>query len=332
MRKRILITGASGFVGSHLVEAAKNLDFEVHAAVRRSSNITEIESFVDQFVFPDFSSVIALKKLFEEYQYHYIIHAAALTKAKEETMLLDVNVGYTQHILEAAFAADMPLERLVYVSSLAAVGPIAYASDRLIDESTPYNPVTVYGRSKCASEQMIKADFSDRPLSVFRPTAVYGPREKDLFILFDTMNKGLDPYIGRKPQKLSFIYVKDLVDVLLKGCVVPQEGLQFYNVTDGNIYSKYEMADIFKETLRRKLLRIHIPFGIVKKVAQISETIYKHSKRTPVIYPERLNELTAENWGCDISKAKNKLGFNPKYNLKEGLGESLLWYKKNNWL
>ncbi|GGH23406.1 NAD(P)-dependent oxidoreductase [Sphingobacterium alkalisoli] len=332
MRKRILITGASGFVGSHLVEAAKNLNFEVHAAVRRSSNITEIESFVDQFVFPDFSSVSELKKLFEKCQYHYIIHAAALTKAKEEKMLLDVNVGYTQHILEAAFAADMPLERLVYVSSLAAVGPIAYASDKLIDESTPYSPVTVYGRSKFTSEQMIKADFSDRPLSVFRPTAVYGPREKDLFILFETMNKGLDPYIGRKPQKLSFIYVKDLVNVLLKGCVVPQKGLQFYNITDGNIYSKYEMADIFKETLRRKLLRVHIPFSIVKKVAQISETIYKNSKRTPVIYPERLNELTAENWGCDISKAKNKLGFNPKYNLRQGLGESLVWYKENNWL
>ncbi|MGM1428549.1 NAD-dependent epimerase/dehydratase family protein [Sphingobacterium lactis] len=332
MKKKIFITGASGFVGSHLVEAAQALGLEVHAAVRKSSKIADIKPFVDKFVFPNMADAEELQQLFEAEQYHYIIHAAAMTKAKEESQMRQVNVGYTRAILTAATQANMPLERITYVSSLAAIGPIPYASERLIDESFPYQPLTVYGRSKQESEMMIRQEFPTAPVSVMRPTAVYGPREKDIFILFETMNKGLDPYIGRSPQKLSFIYVKDLVDVLLQGCIVPQEGLQFYNLSDGEVYSRYAMADIFKTVIRKKLLRVHVPFSLVRGVAALSQRLYRNSTKTPVIYPERLHELTAENWGCDISRAKAQLGFQPKFDLEQGLKASLTWYKENNWL
>jgi len=332
MKKKIFITGASGFVGSHLVETAQGMGLEVHAAVRKSSKTEQIAPFVDKFVFPDLGNIENLKTLFEEEQYNYIIHAAAMTKAKDEKQMTAVNVGYTEAILQAATCASVPVERIVYVSSLAGIGPIAYNSEKLIDESTPYHPVTVYGRSKKASELMIREKFAESPISVFRPTAVYGPREKDIFILFDTMNKGLDPYIGRNPQKLSFIYVKDLCDVLLQGCLVEQKGLQFYNISDGLVYSRYAMADIFKATLKKKLFRVHLPLGLVKMFAQISQNLYKNSTKTPVIYPERLGELTAENWGCDITRAVENLGFNPKYDLERGLKKSLDWYKSHNWL
>src|SRR5690606_26023397 len=121
----------------------------------------------------------------------------------------------TEAILEAGFSANMPLERIAFVSSLAAIGSIDYNNSSLIDESFPYKPHTEYGKSKMEAELMIRQKYSNHPISVFRPTAVYGPREKDIFILFNTLNKGFDPYIGKKPQKLSFVYVKDLVDVLL---------------------------------------------------------------------------------------------------------------------
>lgn len=329
---KILITGASGFVGSHLVEAAKNLGLEVHAAVRATSSIADIQPYVDQFVYPNFANVEALRALFEKEQYSYIIHAAALTKAKNEQTMLAVNVGYTENIMSAAFSAEMPLERVVYVSSLAAVGPIAYHAEKLIDENSPYQPLTVYGRSKQASEKMLREKFGDKAISVVRPTAVYGPRERDIFIVFDTMLKGLDPYIGRKSQKLSFIYVRDLVNVLLQACTVEQRGLQFYNVTDGLVYSRYKMAEIFNDVFGKKMLRLHVPYRFVKVVADMAAFLYRKSPKTPVIYPERLKELTAENWGCDISKVKDVLGFEPQYDLDSGLRETLLWYKENNWL
>lgn len=329
---KILITGASGFVGAHLVEAAKNAGLEVHAAVRETSKLEDIRPHVDQFVYPDFDDVDSLKELLEIGQYHYIVHAAALTKAKSEEQMWAVNVGYTENILSAAFSAEIPLERVIYVSSLAALGPIGYQEEVLLHEDSSYRPQTLYGRSKQASEEMIRKKFIDKPISVFRPTAVYGPRERDIFILFDTMYKGLDPYIGRKPQKLSFIYVRDLVTLLLRSCEQERGGLQFYNVTDGRVYSRYRMADIFSEVFGKKMLRVHVPYGIVKTVADITSFFYKRSPKTPVIYPERLKELTAENWGCDISKLRNVLGFEPQYDLEEGLKETLSWYKENKWL
>ncbi|MBD1428370.1 MULTISPECIES: NAD-dependent epimerase/dehydratase family protein [Sphingobacterium] len=332
MTTKVFITGASGFVGSHLVEAAKNRGWEVHAAVRSSSKIDDIKTYVDKFVHPDFGNVEELKHLFLQEQYDYIIHAAALTKSKSEEEILRVNVGMTQNLMQVAFEEGVQLKRFVYVSSLAAIGPIAYNSTEDIQEDTDYRPLTVYGRSKRTSELNIKKRFADKPISIFRPTAVYGPREKDLFILFDTLNKGLDPYIGSNPQKLSFIYVKDLVDVLLKGCEVPQFALEFYNISDGHVYSKYAMADIFRKTFKKKALRLHIPYRVVAFVARVSQMLYKNSSKTPVIYPERLGELTAENWSCDISKAKTKLGFNPQFDLEKGLTATLLWYKDNKWL
>lgn len=329
---KVFVTGASGFVGSHLVEAAKNLGWEVHAAVRSSSKIDDIKVFVGKFVHPDFSDVGALTQLFQQEKYDYIIHAAALTKSKSEEEMLRVNVGITQNLMQAAFSDGVSLKRFVYVSSLAAIGPIAYDDAEAIHENTDYRPLTVYGRSKKASELNIKERFSEYPISVFRPTAVYGPREKDLFILFDTLNKGIDPYIGSNPQKLSFVFVKDLVDVLLQGCTEGQDNLQFYNISDGHVYSKYAMADIFKKVFKKGALRLHLPYRLVSFVARISQMLYKNSSKTPVLYPERLGELTAENWNCDISKAKENLGFDPKFDLEKGLTETLLWYKSNNWL
>ena len=332
MKIKVFITGASGFVGSHLVEKAKEIGWEVHAAVRSSSKIDSIKSFVDKFVEINLDDVEALKSHFIKEQYDYVIHAAALTKSKTEAEMFRVNVGVTEKLIEAAFQDENKIKRFVYVSSLAAIGPIGYQSTTQIDEDTPYNPLTVYGRSKRASELNIKERFADKPISVFRPTAVYGPREKDLFILFDTLNKGLDPYIGANPQKLSFIYVKDLVDVLLKGCIKEQNGLQFYNISDGRVYSKYAMADVFRKTFTKKAFRIHIPYALVSVIARVSQFLYRNSSKTPVIYPERLGELTAENWSCNIKKSKDVLGFDPQYDLDKGLTATLLWYKDNNWL
>lgn len=329
---KVLVTGASGFVGSHLVELLKSNGWEVHAAVRKSSNVHDIRLFVDKFVYPNQNNFEEVRSLFAAESYDYIIHAAALTKAKTNKELQIVNVGNTEIILEAAFSVEHPPKRVVFVSSLAAIGPVGYDAVHAILENNNYNPVTAYGRSKRDAELMIKQKFSDKPITIFRPTAVYGPKEKDLFILFDTLNKGIDPYIGKEPQKLSFVYVKDLVKVLVQGCVTEQVGLQFYNISDGQVYSRFAMADIFKDTFSRKPIRLFIPFFVVSTMAKISEFLYKSSKQTPTLYPERLGELTAANWACDISKAENFLGYKPSYDLTKGLKESLLWYKENNWL
>lgn len=331
MRHKVLITGASGFVGYHLVRAAKEAGLEVHAAVRRSSKTGDIVSYVDKFVYPDFSQVSSLATLFSEEQYDYVVHAAAMTKAKREEDMFLVNVSYTLNLVEAAFGASVPVKRVHFVSSLAAIGPISYDLDS-INESTICNPVTGYGRSKKTAEFLLRERFSDKPIRVFRPTAVYGPNDKDIFILLKSLHRGLDAYIGRYPQKLSFVYVKDLARVLIESLFVENEEMQCFNITDGHTYGRYELAEIFKKITGKNLWRFHVPYGIVKQIAKLSHLLYRSSAKTPVIYPERLNELTAPNWACDISLARGQLGFMPRYSLEQGLVESLEWYKDNGWL
>ncbi|TDS09726.1 NAD-dependent epimerase/dehydratase family protein [Sphingobacterium paludis] len=326
---KLLVTGASGFVGSHLVELASKEGYEVHAAVRKSSDISSIKPYVYKFHDIDLAPD-KLSSFFETERYDYVIHAAAMTKAKSESHIMAANVALTERLLGAAFGCSVPPQRFVFVSSLAAIGPVGYNDEDITDDAD-YRPVTLYGRSKRAAEEMIKQKFTDKPISIIRPTAVYGPREKDLFILFDTMNKGLDAYIGRAPQKLSFVYVKDLIQVLLNACTAPQPVSASFNITDGHVYSRYAMAEIFKQTFTKKLVRLHVPYALVKRAAQLSAWIFRNSTKTPVIYPERLGELTAQNWSCDISKAKHILHYQPKYDLAEGLRESLLWYKDNKW-
>ena len=142
----------------------------------------------------------------------------------------------------------------------------------------------------------------------------------------------MDAYVGRSPQKLSFIYVADLIQAIIHACRFDQGGKQVYNLSDGQVYSRYDMAKIFKDFSQKRMFRMHIPLGIVKAIAVIFELLYRKSKAIPVLYPERLNELTAENWGCDISAAQRYIQYQPKYDLKKGLMEALAWYKENKWL
>lgn len=332
MKLKILITGASGFVGYHLVRCAKSAGYEVHAAVRNSSKTFDIASYVDKFVYPDYTDVVSLKSLFAAEHYDYVIHAAALTKSKREQDMYVVNVTYTLNLMEAALNGAAVPKGIHFVSSLAALGPAAYGEDP-ITENSDYRPVTVYGRSKMTAELLIKERFTDKPIRIFRPTAVYGPKDKDIFILLKTLNRGIDAYIGRAPQKLSFVYVKDLAELLVDSLRIEViDGIQAFNITDGRVYGRYDLADVFKRITGKQMRRIHIPYGIVKQVAVLSKWMYQASAKTPVLYPERLHELVAQNWSCDISRSKEQLGFEPRYGLEQGLAESIDWYRTNGWL
>jgi len=221
------------------------------------------------------------------------------------------------------------LEKFVFLSSLAALGPLNDATS-LIQDDSPAAPVTSYGRSKLLAEQYL-AKIPNLSLIVIRPTAVYGPREKDLFVIFKTISGGLDPHIGRFPQQLSFIYVKDLASILLKALDVPFSG-RSYNVSDGLAYDRYALSAATKSVLNKRAFRVHLPVRLVGYLAVLMEKIYLKRRETPVLNKEKMNELTAINWACDISRIQKDMGFVPRYDLEHGLKETLLWYKENKWL
>ncbi|MCE7043244.1 NAD(P)-dependent oxidoreductase [Dyadobacter sp. CY312] len=341
MSERVLITGASGFIGYHLVQAALQQGFEVHAAVRPSSETSElkqlgIEAEVNKrgkllFVFPDFTSAETLLPLMDKGAYSYVIHAAGVTRAKSTEAYNEVNANYTLRLAQASLACGLPLKRFVFLSSLAAVGSEGYHATSPISEDTVPKPLTSYGKSKMLAESYL-VDLKDLPLTTIRPTAVYGPREKDILILFQTLNKGLDLYIGRKPQWLSFVHVTDLVAATLAAFKEDSKLHTAYNISDGNKYDRYKLADLFRKFSKKSPNRLHVPLGVIKLIAAMLEAVSVFSKNAPVLNQEKIAELTAENWYCSIDKAQKNLGYEPKFGLEDGLKQTLTWYKENKWL
>ncbi|TDQ11649.1 NAD-dependent epimerase/dehydratase family protein [Pedobacter metabolipauper] len=329
MSKKVLITGATGFVGYHLIKKAVESGLDVYAAVRLSSDVAHLKVFDIQYTDLDYSSVEALKIELEEKQYDYIIHAAGITKAKTKADYDKVNAGYTRNLAIAASTAAIKLQKFVFVSSLAALGPLSDLNKKINDDTVGH-PVTNYGASKLLAERYL-SEIENLPLIVIRPTAVYGPREKDIFILFKSISRGIEPHIGSFKQQLSFIYVTDLAEIIVKS-LFSSIIKQSYNISDGQIYDRYILAYRIKQALNKKTLKFNLPISLVGALASVMDLLYTKSKSTPTLNKEKMAELTAINWDCTIDHARKDLGFEPKYNLEQGIIETVRWSKKNHWL
>lgn len=328
MKEKVLITGASGFVGYHLIEEALRKGLDVYAAVRPSSKIDHLKALPVNFNYVNLADAKAIQEDFEQKQYTYIIHAAGVVKAHNEKAYNETNADVTRTLALAAAGSIPSLKKFVFMSSLAAMGPSMDTRD--ISEKDTAKPLTFYGKSKLLAELYLSA-VPNLPTIVLRPTAVYGPRERDIFIILKSIAQGIEPYIGRIEQTLSFIYVKDLaaltIDALRSNIV-----RRSYNVSDGQRYDRYALGDLTKDILHKKTFRFHIPTGIVQVMAGVQELVGTIRGSAPILNRDKLAELTARNWACTIQCLQQDIGFVPRYNLQQGLTETLQWYKDNKWL
>ncbi len=328
MKERLLITGASGFIGYHLIEEALKNNLEVYAAVRKSSRTDHLSGFNINYTFPDFTSIRALKEELAKNKYDYVIHAAGITKALSQQEYNDINAGYTHNLAAAALESGTKLKKFVLIGSLAAVGPLNNI-DSIIDGHTIPHPVTAYGKSKLKAEDELKA-IRGLNYTILRPTGVYGPRDKDIFIFFKQVARGIEPYIGRMDQKFSFLYVTDLARAAVHSLY--HGGQKTYTLSDGKAYDRYALATYIKDALEVKTVKFHLPVNFVKSIAYLSQKYSSLSNKAATLNVEKLNELMAVNWDCDIEPAIADLGFSPEYDLAAGVAETIKWYKTNKWL
>jgi len=328
---KIFLTGASGFIGYHLVAEAVARGFEVVAAVRKSSRLDQLKDFPVQYVYPDFYDIASLQQVLAAGRFDYIIHMAGAIRAKNQEAFNQVNAELTRNLAQAALQANIPLKKFVFLSSLAVKGPMTYDSPTPITEAKTAEPITAYGRSKLLAEQYLSG-LEDLPLVTLRPTVVYGPGEKDLFVMLRSLSKGWEPYIGRQSQWLSFVYVADLVNLCLDVLLKDMPAGVACNISDGKVYAREEVAQIIKKILGRKTFRFYIPVGVVRALAVLLERIYRNSAKLPLLYPERVGEITAPNWNVGIEKARTELDYEPRHFLEEGMAKSLAWYREQKWL
>ncbi|MCX6283935.1 MAG: NAD(P)-dependent oxidoreductase [Bacteroidetes bacterium] len=331
----ILITGSSGFIGSFLVEEALRKNFNVYAGVRKSSSRVYLQDPRIRFAEIDFTDKNQIKQYLLDQQkagvkFDYIIHNAGLTKARKKEDFYAVNCTFTRNFIEALIEAGCVPLKFVYISSLAAYGPGDPVSMKPVMLDDKPKPVDEYGRSKLEAEKFLTS-LTDFPWLIIRPSGVYGPREKDYFVYFQTISRGMEPYIGYKPQILTFIYVRDLVRLILDAAV---SGIvrKAYFITDGKQYDSREFAEITKKHLHKKTLKITLPLGLVGGVAMTLEKIFGIGGKMPTLNTDKFNIMKSTNWTCQVDELQRDFSFRADYDLDKGVKEALEWYKKEGWL
>jgi len=329
---KILITGASGFIGSFIVEEALKRGFETWAAIRKSSSKEWLQDERIRFIELNLSSKAQLVEQLRGQDFDYVVHAAGVTKCLNKADFHRINTEGTKNLVEALIEVEMPLKRFVFVSSLSIFGAIKEQQPyEAIRESDAPQPNTEYGRSKLAAEQYLEKK-KGLPYIILRPTGVYGPREKDYFIMAKSIQQHSDFAVGYKRQDITFVYVKDVVQAVFLALEKGEDGRKYF-LSDGEVYQSATFSNLIHEALGRPWwIRITAPVWVLRIVTFFGEYIGRMTGKVTALNNDKYNILKQRNWRCDIQPAIDELGYQPKYKLKQGVEETIKWYKDNKWL
>ncbi len=336
-KKKILITGANGFIGGFLVKEALDKGFEVWAAVRRGSNISQLKDPGIHFIRLAYDDPEALRDQLTGFKntngrWDYVIHNAGLTKTTDKKKFFEVNTVYTRRLTEALTAAGCQPDRFLLMSSLSSYGEADDKTFRPIQLSDPQTPLTAYGKSKLEAENVLRGQ-KEIPYTILRPTGVYGPGEKDYFMEIKSVRSGFDFAVGRTPQRITFIYVKDLARVAIEALGNDKARNKEYFVADGDVYTDESFARLIQKLLgKKRVFHARIPLLLVRLACICSEWAGRISGKSMTLNTDKYIILKQRNWICDISPLQDDLNFSPVYNLEKGLAESIDWYKQNGWL
>lgn len=334
---KILITGASGFIGGFLVEEALRRGYEVWAGVRAGSSRTRLQDARIRFIDLPYDRPEALRTLLADFArseggWEYVIHNAGLTKTLDKRNFFRVNAEYTRRFVEALYAAGCSPRKFLLMSSLSSYGAGDEKEFRPIRLDDPQRPDTAYGQSKLEAEKFVRSQ-SYFPYVILCPTGVYGPGEKDYFLEIRSVQSGLDLAVGRTPQRITFIYVKDLATVAFLALEKAEIRNRHYFVADGDVYTDEAYARLIQEILQKKrVVHARIPMGLVKAACFCSERIGRLLGKSMTLNSDKYKILKQRNWICEVEPLRNELGFVPAYPLRRGLKESIAWYRKEGWL
>ena len=329
---KILITGASGFIGSFIVEEALRQGMETWAAVRKSSSRQYLQDQRIHFIELNLSSEEDLKKQLAGHSFDYIVHAAGVTKCLRQEDFFRINTEGTKHLVRALIALQMPIKRFVDISSLSVYGPVREQQpyEEIRESDTP-QPNTAYGKSKLEAEHFLDT-LHDFPYVVLRPTGVYGPRERDYFMMAKSIRQHIDFAVGFQQQDLTFVYVLDVVQAIFLALERGKTGRKYF-LSDGQVYSSRAFSDLIREELGNPwLLRIKAPIWLLRIITFCGEYIGRMTGQITALNNDKYHIMRQRNWRCDIQPAKDELGYQPHYDLKQGVALAVKWYQENGWL
>ena len=323
-----VVTGANGFVGSHLVDYLLENKYEVRCIVRKTSDLKWLNGKNVKIFDCGLLDVDGMIKAFKDA--NYIYHVAGVVKSKTPEGYFKGNVDTTKALLEAASMNASSLKRIVIVGSLTAVGP---SSDRKpVNENTVCNPITTYGRSKLAQEQLAQSYMDKMPITICRAPAVYGERDTEIFIFFQTFDKGLMTTIGFDKKIISLIHVRDLVEGFYLASINENARGETYFISSEKYYTWGEVGHVTLNVMQKKPFKVAVPHTIVYSVAAIAQFLSLFSKKPATLNLEKARDITQNAWICDTTKASRDLGYHQQISLEDGIKRTVDWYKQMKWL
>jgi 2-alkyl-3-oxoalkanoate reductase len=328
---KCLVTGASGFIGGHLVERLLEKGHDVHVLVRKTSITTAFDMARVVRHEGDLRDTGSVRRAVEGME--CVFHLAAVLRARSPAEYLAVNAEGTRAVAEAvrdeSQARGGAPVRLVYLSSLAAGGP-SYDGLPVSAEGTPH-PISDYGRTKLAGETMIRSVLEDVPWVALRPPPVYGPRDRDVLNLFRMLKRGLMPLIGGGAQKIPLIHIHDMATAAVLAGESDRTGRVYY-VTDGDLRSWREIVEAMARALGVRPIRLSVPNALVSVVGAMGQLFSDLTGRPVILNRDKAAEIVAPDWACDDRPARRELGFEPRFSLEEGLADAIAWYRREKWL
>lgn len=262
-----------------------------------------------------------------------MVHAAGATKCLHAEDFYRVNTEGTKNLVGALIALKMPIKRFVFVSSLSIFGAIREEQpyQEITEHDTPH-PNTAYGKSKWEAEKYLDSLGIQFPYIILRPTGVYGPREKDYFLMAKSIKQHVDFAVGYKRQDITFVYVQDVVQAVFLALDHGMNGRKYF-LSDGGVYQSTAFSDLIRKELDNPwMLRIKAPIWVLRIVTFFGEYIGRITGKMSALNNDKYNILKQRNWRCDIEPAMDELGYHPHYPLERGVKLAIKWYKENHWL
>ena len=323
-----VVTGASGFVGSHLVDLLLEKNYKIRCIIRKTSNLRWLEGKDVELHICELTDKEGLRKIFEGADYIY--HIAGVVKSKKPEGYFKGNVGTTKVLLDVAIEFKDSLKRFVVVSSATASGPSPL--NKPVSEGSQRKPITTYGRSSLAKEELTETYMDKLPITICKVAAVYGERDTEIFIFFRTFSKGLMTKIGLNDKQVSLIHVADAVKGLFMAATSEKATGQTYFITSEKYYTWEEVGNATSKVMNKKPFTVKIPHFIVYIIAAIAQFFSMFSNKAATLNIEKGKDITRPAWISDYRKAYRDLGFKQEISLEEGIRRTVEWYKQMKWL
>ncbi len=343
----ILVTGASGFIGSYICEEGQRRGFDVWAGMRKSSSRKYLTAHALRFAMLDLADPQTLRNQLNTYKqqlggkgWDYVVHAAGATKCLRRADFFENNTKGTRNLVEALIEVGMMPRMFVFISSLSVFGAIREKARKGVNEhiyspilssDTPH-PNTAYGESKLEAECFL-ATVEGLPYIILRPTGVYGPRERDYFMMAKSIKQHIDFAVGYKPQEITFVYVSDVVQAVFKALQCKEAVGKAYFLSDGRVYGSRQFSDLLQKELGITwVLHIKAPLWLLWLICAVNGMVNRWMGKLTTLNLDKYHILSQRNWQCDIEPARHDLGYDPEYDLERGVHDAVAWYRKEGWL